>query len=87
MPTILVIDDDALLRSAVRAALEAAGYVVIEAADGEKGLRLHREQGPDLVIVDIFMPEQDGLDVIRDVRSRAPQALTTFTVTAADPIR
>jgi DNA-binding response OmpR family regulator len=74
MPTILVIDDDAPLRSAVRAALEAAGYDVIEAADGEEGLRLHQEHGPDLVIVDIFMPERDGLDFIRDVRDRAPQA-------------
>jgi DNA-binding response OmpR family regulator len=74
VPTILVIDDDDLLRCAVRASLEAAGYDVLEAADGKTGLCLHGERAPDLVIVDIFMPERDGLDFIRDVRDRAPQA-------------
>ncbi|PYO40451.1 MAG: response regulator [Gemmatimonadetes bacterium] len=74
MTRILVIDDDALLRSALRVVLEAAGYDVLEAADGEAGLRLHREHGADLVLVDIFMPERDGLEVIRALRAEAPQS-------------
>lgn len=74
MPKILVIDDDTLLRGAVRIVLEAAGYEVIEADDGEAGLRLHQEHSPDLVLVDIFMPERDGLEVIRDLRARHPRA-------------
>src|SRR5467141_2224873 len=53
---ILVMDDDELLRGALRVALEAAGYEVMDAADGNAGLRLQREQGADLVLVDIFMP-------------------------------
>jgi len=75
MARILVIDDDRLLREAVRGLLESARYDVIEAADGDAGLRLYREQGADLVLVDIFMPERDGLEVIRTLRAKAPQAL------------
>src|SRR5437879_10660774 len=74
MARILVIDDDALLRGAIRVALESAGYEVIEAADGDAGLRLHREQGADLVVVDLFMSERDGLEVIRAMRAEAPQS-------------
>ena len=69
---ILVMDDDALLRGALRVALEAAGYEVLEAADGDAGLRLQREQGADLVLVDIFMPHRDGLEVIRALRDEIP---------------
>ena len=70
---ILVMDDDGMLRGAIRIALEAAGYEVLEAADGHAGLRLQREQGADLVLVDIFMPERDGLEVIRALRAEHPQ--------------
>src|SRR2546422_679647 len=70
---ILVMDDDGTLRGAIRVALEAAGYEVMEAADGHAGLRLQREQGADLVLVDIFMPERDGLEVIRALRAEHPQ--------------
>ncbi|PYP00977.1 MAG: response regulator [Gemmatimonadetes bacterium] len=79
MTRILVIDDDALLRSALRVVLEAAGYDVLEAADGEAGLRLHREHGADLVLVDIFMPERDGLEVIRALRAEAPQSILAMS--------
>jgi len=65
-------DDDHVLRGALRAVLEAAGYDVTEAADGAAGLRLYRERGADLVLVDIFMPERDGLEVIRALRAHVP---------------
>jgi len=71
---VLVIDDDATLRSAVRRILERAGYDVLEAGDGAAGLQLHEQQGADVVIVDIFMPERDGLELIRDLRATSPQA-------------
>ncbi|PYP31469.1 MAG: response regulator [Gemmatimonadetes bacterium] len=71
---VLVIDDDAMLRSAVRRILERAGYAVLEAGDGEAGLQLHQEQGADVVIVDIFMPERDGLELIRELRVVSPGA-------------
>src|SRR6266480_3656529 len=62
---ILVMDDDGTLRGAIRVALEAAGYEVMEAADGQAGLRLQREQGADLVLVDIFIPERGGRELLR----------------------
>jgi CheY-like chemotaxis protein len=71
---VLVIDDDALLRRALRAVLEVAGYDVIEAADGAAGLRVQREQGADLFLVDLFMPEVDGLEFIRRLRADLPHA-------------
>jgi len=73
MTRILVIDDDDLLRGALRIVLEGAGYEVMEAGDGEAGLAMHREHGADLVLVDIFMPERDGLEVIRELCSLSPQ--------------
>ena len=74
MARILVIDDDALLRRAIRVALEAAGYEVIEAGDGPAALRVYRERGADLLLVDLFIPEPDGLEVIRTVRAEVPGA-------------
>jgi CheY-like chemotaxis protein len=73
MARILVVDDDQVLRGALRIILEVAGYNVIDAADGEAGLRLYHEQGADLVLVDLFMPERDGLEVIRALRATIPQ--------------
>ena len=66
-------DDDELLREALRVVLEGAGYEVVDASDGEAGLRLQRERPVDLVLVDIFMPERDGLEVIKALRAESPQ--------------
>ena len=73
MARLLVVDDDQVLRAALRIVLEGAGYDVLEAADGDAGLRLYREQGADLVLVDIFMPGRDGLEVIRALRGAIPR--------------
>jgi len=73
MAKILVIDDDELLRGALRAVLEGAGHEVLEAADGNAGLRLQRERAADLLLVDIFMPERDGLEVIKALQSQTPR--------------
>ncbi len=62
---ILVVDDDAVLRRVVRAVLEADGFVVIEAADGEQGLKLADEARPGVVILDVMMPGLDGVEVCR----------------------
>ena len=56
MATILIIDDDDLIRVLLRSALEAAGYEVTEAANGRQGLALYRYRPTDLVITDIVMP-------------------------------
>jgi len=73
MARILVIDDDELLRRTIRVVLERAGHEVLEASEGSMGLRLYWEQAPDLVLTDLFMPERDGLEVIRALRNELPQ--------------
>lgn len=67
---VLVVDDEDEIRRVVRIILEREGYEVIEAGDGLKGLRALFERSPDLVILDVMMPELDGwatLQRIRDV--------------------
>jgi two-component system cell cycle response regulator DivK len=68
MKTILVADDSAISRELVREALEEIGYRVIEAADGREALALALESAPDLALVDIRMPVQDGYETIRAMR-------------------
>ncbi len=68
MPCILVIDDDLQVRAFLREALRQAGYEVLDACNGSEGLRLHDQRPVDLVITDILMPEQEGLETIRHLR-------------------
>jgi DNA-binding response OmpR family regulator len=67
MARVLIIDDDAELRTSIEEVLRVAGHDVIGAGDGVQGVALYRERRPDLVITDIFMPEQDGLGVILEL--------------------
>lgn len=64
MTTIVVADDDSDLRATVRTALEAWGYAVSEAADGIECERLIRSVKPDVILLDVFMPNRDGLEVL-----------------------
>jgi len=68
--TVLVVDDEPPVRRLVRRALEGAGYLVLEAADGEEALWLLDAQAVALVITDVLMPGQDGIEVVLDLRAR-----------------
>jgi DNA-binding response OmpR family regulator len=70
---ILVIDDDPLVRGTLRAVLETAGYEVTIATDGQAGLDAFRQSPPAMIITDIVMPEVEGIEMIRQVRSQAPK--------------
>jgi DNA-binding response OmpR family regulator len=72
--TILVIDDDSAVRHTVRVMLERAGYLVREADNGEEGVKLYRDARTDLVITDLFMPQQDGIETIQQIRAEFPDA-------------
>ena len=72
MARILVIDDDGQVRGAIRRILERAGHTVLDAADGEAGIRVYRERPADLIITDIFMPERDGIETIQQLRREFP---------------
>jgi len=69
MKTILIIEDNADNRTLLKDLLEIKGYQVLEAGDSEAGLRIAREQKPDLVLMDIQMPGVTGLTVIRELKS------------------
>ena len=69
---ILIIDDDIDLRVILQEALLAEGYKVSVAADGELGMALHRKQPASLLITDIFMPNKEGIETIRDFRKEFP---------------
>lgn len=66
---ILVVDDEKSIRNLVRSYLEAEGYSVLEADNGEKAVRLTREQSPDLVVLDVGMPALDGIEALRKIRT------------------
>jgi len=69
---ILVIDDESVSRTVISRMLEKLGFLVITAADGATGLELYREQDPDLIMVDLFMPEIDGFKVITTIHEQSP---------------
>jgi CheY-like chemotaxis protein len=71
MKTVLIADDKATGRELVRAALEKAGFHIIEASDGLEAVRVARENQPDLIILDLHMPGLDGFGVVRELRSDA----------------
>jgi DNA-binding response OmpR family regulator len=67
-PTILIIDDDAKLNQLLKDFLKDFGYVVITATRPTKGLKKLQQESPDLVILDIMLPEMDGFEVCRAIR-------------------
>jgi len=67
---ILIADDDGHIREVVRYALEKAGYRVLEAADGAEALGVIEDKAVDLVVLDIIMPGEDGLQVCRQVAAK-----------------
>jgi CheY-like chemotaxis protein len=72
VPRILVIDDDDLVRTTVQHMLETKGFEVVVAAQAQTALRVLDDGGVDAVVVDIFMPDMDGLETIRAFRERSP---------------
>src|SRR5436190_16251520 len=73
MPRVLVIDDNEQIRRLIGLTLRCEGFEVLEAGDGDWGLRLYREQPADLVICDIFMPDKEGLETIQTLITLEPR--------------
>ncbi len=67
-PRILIVDDEPDLLSVLRFGLEADGFEVIEASDGERGLDLARTERPDLLVLDLMLPRMDGYKVCRALK-------------------
>ena len=69
-PFVLIVDDDEGVRAFVRANLELEGYSVQEAASAEEGLALLEERLPELILLDVMMPQVDGWEMLRRVQDR-----------------
>jgi len=88
---ILVVDDDPAVRDSVAMMLEGAGFLVDQAEQGATGMRLLRAHAPDLVITDILMPQKEGIETIREIRSVLPHtpiiAISGGSDTGADYLK
>jgi CheY-like chemotaxis protein len=72
MPRILVMDDEAVLRMFVEEILASAGYEVVLAADGLEGLRQYQSTPVDLALIDLFMPNREGIETIKALKQLSP---------------
>jgi two-component system KDP operon response regulator KdpE len=77
--TVLVVEDDKPLRLTLAATLKAAGYRVVEAENAAEALRWHAHHAPDLVLLDLGLPDQDGMAVIAKLRERGPTPIVVLT--------
>src|SRR5689334_14495838 len=84
--TILVVDDDESVRDVVQMQLEELGYQVLTAASAREGLSLVDEHSPSLVITDLKMPGESGMDVLRNLRAEHPDIVVVM-VTAFGTIQ
>jgi DNA-binding NarL/FixJ family response regulator len=72
LPTILVVDDEALVRHTLEAGLRLAGYEVLHAGDGDEALDVLAAATVDLVVTDLAMPRREGIETIIEIRRRFP---------------
>ncbi len=84
MSAVLVVDDDADIRDLVGELLRRAGHEVIEAPDGESGLKLFYAQQPDLVVLDVSMPGLDGWEVLKRIRELSDLPVLMLTARAEE---
>ena len=79
---VLVVDNSAVVRHSISAMLLRIGCQISEAEDGDEALRLIASQPPDLVILDLYMPNKDGVETLAEIRTNpAHQDLTVFILT------
>ncbi|WP_456474742.1 response regulator [Candidatus Pyrohabitans sp.] len=89
MVKILIVDDEPEIRFLTRKMLEKAGYEVVEAGDGEEGLRLLEKETPDLILLDVMMPGLKGWEVCGKIKANVrlkniPVAMFTVRTTEED---
>ena len=71
--TILVVDDEDDVRESVREVLRDEGYRVVDTADGTHVLELIRQERPELVLLDIWMPQVDGIGLLKEIKTQEPE--------------
>lgn len=81
---VLIVEDDSELLEIIQSYLAREGYQILLAQDGAKGCQLAREEKPDLVILDIMLPEVDGIEVCRDIRTYSQAPIITISAKNSD---
>jgi DNA-binding response OmpR family regulator len=81
--SVLIVDDDAMFREVVRMRLSAAGFRTIVASSAEEGWVVARKERPDVVLLDLIMPEADGVTFLRRLRADPSLASTPVIVVSA----
>ncbi len=84
MRRVLVVDDEPHIRAVLRGYLEADGFAVAEAADGEDAVRQVRQDAPDLVLLDVMLPGMDGIEALRQVRTFSDVYVIVVTARAEE---
>jgi two-component system KDP operon response regulator KdpE len=79
-PTILIVDDEPPIRRFLRSSLAAQGYRVVEADTGEAALRQIAETRPDLIVLDLGLPDRDGIELIREIRQSVETPIVVLSV-------
>jgi DNA-binding response OmpR family regulator len=79
MTKILLVEDTYDLAQVIQRELKTSGYAVVHASDGVSAVRLHEKEHPALVILDWMLPKMDGLEVLRQIRQRAPTPVLMLT--------
>lgn len=82
--TVLIVDDETAIRRFLRSTLEAQGYATLEAPTGAEGLRAIRHHHPDLVLLDLGLPDHDGMDLIPEIRKLTDAPVLVLTVRDAE---
>lgn len=82
---ILIVDDEPEFVNLVRLRLEANGYEVIDAPDGEEGLKKAEEGNPDIILLDIMMPKKDGYTLMRELKYKETTKSIPIIVITAKP--
>ena len=84
-PRILIVDDEPDLVAVLRLGLQMEGFEVLEAADGEEGLRKAQQEKPDLLVLDLMLPRMDGYQVCRTLKFDARYKSLPIFILSARP--
>jgi two-component system KDP operon response regulator KdpE len=83
-PMVMAVDDEPGILRLIKLELSTQGFHVVTAGDGEEALRVVEEHHPDIVLLDIVMPEMDGLELMRRLRERSPIPIILLTAKGSD---
>jgi CheY-like chemotaxis protein len=83
MRTLLIVDDEQGVRSLVRMTLESESYEILEAQEGSEALSMIKKHHPDLVLLDVMLPDSSGFDVCRTIKNDPDTASTTVVMLTA----